>query len=541
MVAERLSLLQKFLRKICGLICINSLHPSTLKIHLALQQFLAVTDRMENILFLESKPTFLSGKYMVQMFVHSILQMSVMDKVQSGFIETFFENSRLDDNKIWNQKEGRKLLNSMKDYTDNLETILFEAIIEDCYDIFKKFSVDAVGGCIKTIKDGTKKSNLNSSNRLHTGEGHVTRISDTNNCKDGTNFKSSDDVSSESNSENYRQSRSTNPSNLATSNHAFHFSTPADCNNHNSAETFANVTSKERICLKSEVHSYAIDQGIEEDDSGSISNSSREKDLIHDEARKEGRKKDYQQLQHQRDEDEMRIHIRSAIRRQVEIEIFVPCSARLHAVLDRSFSGDEAALRKNVAQIAHKPQSFFGIPLQQTSPTNWDAIVFQMREIRSKSLPHDRLEALLLTAKEIPLLFSKEHPVNPKDRNNSVTLGADDFLPIFIYILARAQIPNLFALTEELQAMCDPDKRMSETGYYLATLEASLQHVIEANVTMESQVLFPEILRSKVGSDSDSDCDSDSRSDSNSDSGSDEYTEHEREESNDIIVVHPVI
>ena len=530
MVAERLSMLQKFLKKICSLICINSLHPSTLKIHLALQQFLEVTDRMENILFLESKPTFLTGKYMVQVFVHSILQMSAMDKVLSAFIDTFFANSQLDDNKIWNQKEGRTLLNSMKDFTDNLETVLFEAIVEDCYDVFKKFSADSVGSCTKIIKNKTKKYDTNFNIQPHAVEDDVSRISDFNNCKDDTNFTSNGDIRSGSITGNHHKSTSTCLSNLAIPDHATQFPTPVKYKNHDSAEIFLDVKSIGKTCFKDEVNSYPIGQGIEEDDSSRITDFIHEMDLSHVEVRKEGRGKNYQQLRHQCEEDEMRIHIRSAIRRQVEIEIFIPCSARLRAVLDRAFSGDEAALRKNVAQIAQKPQSFFGIPLQQTSPTNWDAVVFQMREVRSKSLPHDRLEALLLTAKEIPLLFLKEHPINPKDKSNSVTLGADDFLPIFIYVLARAQVPNLFALTEELQAMCDPDKRMSETGYYLATLEASLQHVIEAEVTKDSRVLFPEILRSKIGSDSDSD--SDSRSDSDTECGSDEYTEHEKEESN---------
>ena len=121
-----------------------------------------------------------------------------------------------------------------------------------------------------------------------------------------------------------------------------------------------------------------------------------------------------------------------------------------------------------------------------------------MRDIRSRTLPHDRLEQLLLTAKEIPIHFVREHPSSIED---NTSLGADDFLPIFIYVIAKAQIPDLLALSEELQALCDPDKRMSETGYYLATLEASLQHILEANITPDSQALFPDMVKRK------SDCD----------------------------------
>ena len=41
----------------------------------------------------------------------------------------------------------------------------------------------------------------------------------------------------------------------------------------------------------------------------------------------------------------------------------------------------------------------------------------------------------------------------------------------------------MFALNEELQGFCDPDNRMSEVGYYLATMEASIQHLMDYDET----------------------------------------------------------
>ena len=216
------------------------------------------------------------------------------------------------------------------------------------------------------------------------------------------------------------------------------------------------------------------------------------------------REKEHKEVAQQCSEDEMFIQIRSAVRKQVEIEVVVPCSVRLRIILKRSFSSSEAALRSNILKITHQPQSFFGIPVGQISPSGWEAVVALMRDIRARTLPHDRLEALLLTAKEIPVHFLREHSSSVED---NVTLGADDFLPIFIYITARAQIPDMLALSEELQALCDPDKRMSETGYYLATLEASLQHIIEADITSESQALFPDMVKRRSSGDDSSDDD----------------------------------
>jgi len=79
-------------------------------------------------------------------------------------------------------------------------------------------------------------------------------------------------------------------------------------------------------------------------------------------------------------------------------------------------------------------------------------------------------------ANEIPKLYEKEH------RDNQSALGADDFLPIFIYVLVKTQILEIALINEEIQALCDSDSRMSEAGYYLATLEASIQHIIDIDV-----------------------------------------------------------
>jgi hypothetical protein len=46
----------------------------------------------------------------------------------------------------------------------------------------------------------------------------------------------------------------------------------------------------------------------------------------------------------------------------------------------------------------------------------------------------------------------------------------------------RSQILDIILINEEMQTLCDPDSRLSEAGYYLATLEASIQHILDIDV-----------------------------------------------------------
>ena len=70
----------------------------------------------------------------------------------------------------------------------------------------------------------------------------------------------------------------------------------------------------------------------------------------------------------------------------------------------------------------------------------------------------------------------QEHP------GTTEHLGADDFLPIFIYVLMNSKICELSYLSTLLCNLCDPDKRLSETGYYLATFEAAVEHIKQMDI-----------------------------------------------------------
>lgn len=70
-----------------------------------------------------------------------------------------------------------------------------------------------------------------------------------------------------------------------------------------------------------------------------------------------------------------------------------------------------------------------------------------------------QLDALVAVAHDIPALHRVEHP--GKDADN---LGADDFLPIFIYVLANSNVDGLAAQSLVVETLCDPKRLMGEAG-----------------------------------------------------------------------------
>lgn len=72
-----------------------------------------------------------------------------------------------------------------------------------------------------------------------------------------------------------------------------------------------------------------------------------------------------------------------------------------------------------------------------------------------------QLDALVAVAHAIPALHRAEHK-----GEDASSLGADDFLPIFMYVLVNSNVEDLAAQAVILETLCDPKKLMGEAGEY---------------------------------------------------------------------------
>ena len=79
--------------------------------------------------------------------------------------------------------------------------------------------------------------------------------------------------------------------------------------------------------------------------------------------------------------------------------------------------------------------------------------------------------------------IENDDKINPneffEDEGKSSVVSADDFLPMFTYVLAQAAIPTLLVVKELMVCLVDDEEAYGECGYYMATLEASTQHLVE--------------------------------------------------------------
>lgn len=89
---------------------------------------------------------------------------------------------------------------------------------------------------------------------------------------------------------------------------------------------------------------------------------------------------------------------------------------------------------------------------------------------------------LVATVHEIHALYRREHPAGDagtgSGNGNGTVLGADDLLPIFIYVVTQCGVSRLLSLKTMLAALIDPSRMLAEAGYCLATLEGAIQYIL---------------------------------------------------------------
>jgi len=181
---------------------------------------------------------------------------------------------------------------------------------------------------------------------------------------------------------------------------------------------------------------------------------------------------------------------RRAIREHVEIEIYVPLRKAISTVLVNGWRHDDMSLKHKMNSLQRRPQSYFD--LQQESLSGWESVIHILREgVGRSSLPCKKLRAIVDAAKEIYRLHEEEQLMSLSRNEGSSEsldrsidkLGADDFLPMFVYCIIVADLERPCALCALLEELCDKRARIGEIGYYFSSFQASVAYIQDMSLT----------------------------------------------------------
>ncbi|XP_034238046.1 protein sprint isoform X2 [Thrips palmi] len=138
-------------------------------------------------------------------------------------------------------------------------------------------------------------------------------------------------------------------------------------------------------------------------------------------------------------------------------------------------SGAIQLLAENIQYARTKPLHELGIRSKIIPPTekSLETICHFLRRLQEVDSPLEKLENLLTC---ISAIFNSVKSSNAG--RGCVTLGADDFLPLFVWVLVQSGMMGAEIEAEYMWGLLHPSLLSGEGGYYLTTLSSAV-HVLK--------------------------------------------------------------
>ncbi|XP_072194390.1 ras and Rab interactor 3 [Excalfactoria chinensis] len=126
-------------------------------------------------------------------------------------------------------------------------------------------------------------------------------------------------------------------------------------------------------------------------------------------------------------------------------------------------------LKENQLVIQNTTTTDLGVTTSVPETVVLDKILHKFTTMHKAYSPEKKIGILLKSCKLIYDSMSQGNPGKP--------YGADDFLPVLMYVLARSNLTEVLLNVEYMMELMDPALQLGEGSYYLTTTYGALEHI----------------------------------------------------------------
>jgi len=157
------------------------------------------------------------------------------------------------------------------------------------------------------------------------------------------------------------------------------------------------------------------------------------------------------------------------------LEKFIVC--KLYPKLFAAEAGDEeedARLQRHIAGFRWVDLSHLGLAESLEDPSVLELAASELRRMDQYKAPRDKLVCILNACRVINDVLRRSRA------DHGRPLSADDFLPLLIYSLLKANPPRLHSNLEFVSAFRHPSRLIMEDAYMFTALQSALQFAKDA-------------------------------------------------------------
>jgi len=101
----------------------------------------------------------------------------------------------------------------------------------------------------------------------------------------------------------------------------------------------------------------------------------------------------------------------------------------------------------------------------------------ELRKINSQRAPGDKIACVVRCC---TVIFSVLNLVRTSEKRP----GADDFLPVFIYVVLKANVPHLYSNCEFIEKFRNPHDMISKSGYCFVNLRSAIEFLLNLDASV---------------------------------------------------------
>ncbi|NWI28089.1 RIN3 protein, partial [Sula dactylatra] len=131
--------------------------------------------------------------------------------------------------------------------------------------------------------------------------------------------------------------------------------------------------------------------------------------------------------------------------------------------------GSLQQLRENQLVIQNMTTTDLGVTTSVPETVVLEKILHKFTTMNKAYSPEKKIAILLKSCKLIYDSMAQGNPGKP--------YGADDFLPVLMYVLARSNLTEVLLNVEYMMELMDPALQLGEGSYYLTTTYGALEHI----------------------------------------------------------------
>ncbi|NXS51242.1 RIN3 protein, partial [Brachypteracias leptosomus] len=131
--------------------------------------------------------------------------------------------------------------------------------------------------------------------------------------------------------------------------------------------------------------------------------------------------------------------------------------------------GSLQQLKENQLVIQNTTTTDLGITTSVPETVVLEKILHKFTTMHKAYSPEKKIAILLKSCKLIYESMAQGNPGKP--------YGADDFLPVLMYVLARSNLTEVLLNVEYMMELMDPALQLGEGSYYLTTTYGALEHI----------------------------------------------------------------